>query len=1108
MYLNEVAFKTNFNQLNFLLMKTIQPKIKQSMVYFLLIFCFCMLANNTNAQNAAHASFTTSVMGNAVTLTNTSTYNSGALGAGYYVMDNGYSSFALSQISNPYTFTYTSAGLYNVCITVSDSATGDLDSICHPVQIGAFVPDTISGYVYDDVNANGVWDAGDLPIANHIVYMCHNSCPYTYTDASGHYQFLVAPNINNIYLYIGNGITTQPGQSNGNYYSQNSSATGGQLFSNNNFGIYTSQCNINASFTSSVSGTTISLTNTSTGLFNNSYWIIDGGTTYTTTNLSIPVNTAGLHYVYLISFNSLTGCYDSSIQQINVTISNADTISGYTYVDANGNGVKDVGESAIKGVSIILNDTTQNWQWVTTTDTTGFYQFIVANGSYYITVDTSFNYYYSFRNPSNNNYGPISFSAGLQDSSGNNFGAIMRPCPSISSIVASLQTKATYSFSSTISNPTWLTHYILDFGDGTTSANPNSTHTYLSNGIFIPILYLLDSVSVSCSDTFILSPIVISSITLCSGTSQFNTYSSCNQIYFYNQNQNSNTTFSWDLGDGTTNTGSSFWHNYSNIGNYIVQCISYNSINGCYDTTAQTITINSLGISASFTYTVTGNTVLFNNTSTGSITNYYWSFDDGGSSTLANPSHTFILGGQHNVYLSLTNTNNCNDSIFQTIFIPIPNADTLTGNVFDDSNNNGIRDVGEAGMPYHYVYLTSQGQSVYTQTNAVGDYQFILASGTDTINAPYIWQWNQTMPSNTYRYIVPHTGNQYLSGFDFGFNDTTSTISGHVYFDTNGNGAQDIGETNASYIRVDVYGNSMSTHVYTDINGNYTALLYYGNGNFNITCNPVLSNYINYNISTLPTQYNVTTIGATNHSGNDFGLHPISTTTGDNLMISFSPYSTIVPGYTGWYLVSVKNIGSTTVSGNVTCIYDPALTYSNANFGSNNASLHQLTWNVTNLSPGGVQQNTLWMTLNSSTLLGTILNHSATVSLTGSATDVDPSNNFVNYQQLVVGSFDPNMKSVSPVGVGSTGAVNPIATDELTYTIQFQNTGTAPAINIAVKDILDANFDLSTIQMLASSHPYILSIDDANRLATWKFENIMLADSTHDEPHSHGFIQY
>src|SRR4029434_10574039 len=47
-------------------------------------------------------------------------------------------------------------------------------------------------------------------------------------------------------------------------------------------------------------------------------------------------------------------------------------------------------------------------------------------------------------------------------------------------------------------------------------------------------------------------------------------------------------------------------------------------------------------------------TVNFSNTSTGSITSYAWTFGDGGTSTLAAPSHVYAAAGVYTVKLTVT----------------------------------------------------------------------------------------------------------------------------------------------------------------------------------------------------------------------------------------------------------------------------------------------------------------------------------------------------------------------------------------------------------------------------------------------------------------------
>ena len=80
------------------------------------------------------------------------------------------------------------------------------------------------------------------------------------------------------------------------------------------------------------------------------------------------------------------------------------------------------------------------------------------------------------------------------------------------------------------------------------------------------------------------------------------------------------------------------------------------------------------------------------------------------------------------------------------------------------------------------------------------------------------------------------------------------------------------------------------------------------------------------------------------------------------------------------------------------------------------------------------------------------------------------------------------------------------AYEDLYFKIRFQNTGTASAININVNTILDVDLDWSTFTPIYASHAYVtnLSGDKVN----FQFDNINLADSTSDEPNSHGFVVF
>ena len=122
------------------------------------------------------------------------------------------------------------------------------------------------------------------------------------------------------------------------------------------------------------------------------------------------------------------------------------------------------------------------------------------------------------------------------------------------------------------------------------------------------------------------------------------------------------------------------------------------------------------------------------------------------------------------------------------------------------------------------------------------------------------------------------------------------------------------------------------------------------------------------------------------------------------------------------------------------------------------------------------------------------------VSVTPTLGDNNPANNTLTHCFTVVNSYDPNLKSVYP----SERIDN--ADGKLTYTIQFQNTGNAPAQHIYVMDTLDAALDASTFELLAYSvQPQVQLIGNVLR---FNLPNINLPDSTNDEPNSHGYVQF
>jgi uncharacterized repeat protein (TIGR01451 family) len=107
--------------------------------------------------------------------------------------------------------------------------------------------------------------------------------------------------------------------------------------------------------------------------------------------------------------------------------------------------------------------------------------------------------------------------------------------------------------------------------------------------------------------------------------------------------------------------------------------------------------------------------------------------------------------------------------------------------------------------------------------------------------------------------------------------------------------------------------------------------------------------------------------------------------------------------------------------------------------------------------------------------------------------------------KMIVGSFDPNAKEASPLGYGVQHYIEPNTT--IHYTIQFQNTGNDTAYDIIVADTISTLLDINTLIPLVSSHNYRFERSDSN-VVRFVFDSIYLVDSVHNEPLSHGFVQF
>ncbi|AWH85091.1 hypothetical protein HYN59_08110 [Flavobacterium album] len=197
------------------------------------------------------------------------------------------------------------------------------------------------------------------------------------------------------------------------------------------------------------------------------------------------------------------------------------------------------------------------------------------------------------------------------------------------------------------------------------------------------------------------------------------------------------------------------------------------------------------------------------------------------------------------------------------------------------------------------------------------------------------------------------------------------------------------------------------------------------------------------------------------------------------------------PGFDALYKVVYRNKGNQMLSGSVVFAYqEDKLDFVSANPSENSATPGVLAWNYSNLVP--FQQREIYVILNVNAPMETPsvniddqLGFTATINpVTG---DEFPDDNVFELNQIVIGSLDPN-----DITCLEGNSVNPDKIGEyLHYNINFENTGTAPATFIVVKDVIDAaQFDMASLQLINASHPVQAKITD-NKVE-FRFDDINL----------------
>lgn len=294
------------------------------------------------------------------------------------------------------------------------------------------------------------------------------------------------------------------------------------------------------------------------------------------------------------------------------------------------------------------------------------------------------------------------------------------------------------------------------FGDGTSSANQNPTHTYTAEGQYTVCLQTMSADSCTsewCMDMFIEQP--DTNINVVDGTCYANFFfehdtMDYKMLSFHDNSSSASgaiTSWSWTFGDNSTASGPNVTHSFPGEGEYDV-CLTTVDVNGCQASHCMTVNVvphNQLpDCFASFTFvpdTSNGFAIQFYVSGSSNINGGYWNFGDGSSSHDKDPYHVFDEAGYYNVCVTAWDSlTGCQVEFCEPIQIGDPNQGTNNCYAeFDLSisgNTVAIMDQSSANINgYFYDFgngnVSNDENPTYTYPN--GGYYNICLTAFDSL---------------------------------------------------------------------------------------------------------------------------------------------------------------------------------------------------------------------------------------------------------------------------------------------------------------------------------------------------------------------------------------
>ena len=201
-----------------------------------------------------------------------------------------------------------------------------------------------------------------------------------------------------------------------------------------------------------------------------------------------------------------------------------------------------------------------------------------------------------------------------------------------------------------------------DFGDGTSSTNASPTHGYTASGTYSVSLTVTDNKGATHTKT---SPVSVTVTPPNVNPVAGFTFNCIDRSCMFDSSTSSDpdggtiASYAWNFGNGSgTSTDANPAYVYAANGTYNASLTVTDDRGGSHTVTKAVAVHKNTEPEATFSSTCDELVCSFDSSGTtdpdGSVTGYAWNFGDGGTSTLANPNHTFGVSGTYVVSLTVT----------------------------------------------------------------------------------------------------------------------------------------------------------------------------------------------------------------------------------------------------------------------------------------------------------------------------------------------------------------------------------------------------------------------------------------------------------------------